>query len=238
MKESVAGPPAEYIQNLFGSISTRYDQANDVITMGLAHRWRKKLVKWSGVQAGQRVLDCATGTGDLALEFKRVVGESGEVVGSDFCQPMLDMAPQKALAQALKVEFLWGDVTQLQFPDHQFDVTSIAYGIRNVRDPILAITEMARVTRSKGLVMILETGEPRLPILGWAMRIYFRYIVPKLGGWVTGKKSAYEYLNQSSNKFPCRQDFVDILLATGVFSNVEFKTLMLGASYIYKATVK
>jgi len=101
------GPQKAEIQNLFTGIAPGYDLANDLITFGMARGWRKKLVRWSGVAAGQAVLDCACGTGDLALEFKRAVGSEGQVIGTDFCQEMLDQAPEKSQRLNLPVDFQW-----------------------------------------------------------------------------------------------------------------------------------
>ena len=232
------GPDAAFIKNLFSSISSTYDRTNDVITLGLARQWRRDLVHWSGVQSGNRVLDCATGTGDLALEFKRAVGHDGEVVGSDFCADMLAIAPRKSKQHMLPVKFELGDVLSLPYESNFFDVTSIAYGIRNVSDVRKAVHEMARVTRPGGSVMILETGEVNHPLLRRAVRLYFEKIVPRLGGWVSGQPGAYQYLQSSSGSFPSGEDFCDILRSSDCFSQVEYKSLLGGASFIYKAQVQ
>jgi demethylmenaquinone methyltransferase/2-methoxy-6-polyprenyl-1,4-benzoquinol methylase len=232
------GPQPEFVKDIFSSIAGTYDKANDVITMGLARDWRKKLVSWSGAKAGQKVLDCATGTGDLALDFKRVVGPTGSVLGTDFCKEMLDYAPAKAQAADLEIQFEVADAMNLQYESKTFDITSISYGIRNVQKPETALTEMARVTRTGGHVMILETGVTRVPLLKSAIGLYFRHIVPRLGGWVSGKRSAYEYLNRSSLAFPSGEAFCQMMRSTGVFDIVEYKSIMGGASFIYKGRVK
>lgn len=233
----VAGPNPEKIRTLFSSIAHGYDRANDVMTFGLARRWRKSLVKWSGAKSGTQVLDCATGTGDLALDFKKTVGPKGQVTGIDFCKEMLDIAPRRAQTAGLEIRFELADVLNLPFSDGQFDIASIAYGIRNVSDPIQALAEMARVCRPGGKVMILETGEGQIPGVRSAMNFYFQKIVPRLGGWVTGKPQAYEYLSESSLKFPSRQEFVKLMKATGSFAEVDCRSLMGGASYLYRGLV-
>lgn len=231
------GPEPEYIKNLFGEISGTYDKANDVITMGIARGWRKTLVNWSNASEGMRILDCATGTGDLAIEFKKAVGETGSVIGSDFCQGMLDKAPAKAKQAKADVLFELGDAMDLNYPDDEFDITSISYGVRNVADPVVALKEMARVTESNGYVMILETGETETPLLKSVVNLYFKYLVPRLGGLVSGNRGAYEYLQNSSSHFPSGEEFMGLMKSTGVFSDVQYKKLMGGASYIYKGTV-
>ncbi|MCB0406945.1 MAG: bifunctional demethylmenaquinone methyltransferase/2-methoxy-6-polyprenyl-1,4-benzoquinol methylase UbiE [Bdellovibrionales bacterium] len=235
--ETLSGPPAEDIQSLFQSISSGYDTANDVMTGGMARLWRKKLVQRSQAQPGDAILDCATGTGDLAIEFAKVVGSQGEVIGSDFCQGMLDKAPAKAEKNGLKIQFEIADATNLPYEDHRFDVVSIAYGIRNVSDPVKALSEMARVTKPGGRVMILETGDQQNPLLRKGFQFYFKYIVPRIGGLITGQKSAYEYLQKSSSKFPSQQNFIDLMNQTQSFSKCDFISLMGGASFIYRGVV-
>lgn len=236
--ENTHGKDPEFVKDLFGSIAGTYDRANDAITFGMARMWRKRIVAWSNARLGDNVLDCATGTGDLALSFKRAVGNEGRVVGSDFCPEMLELAPAKAKEAGLEVDFELGDVTDLKYEDNSFDITSIAYGIRNVSDPVKAIAEMARVTRPGGRVMILETGEARSPLVRTGIGLYFNHVVPRLGGLVSGKRSAYEYLNKSSGVFPCRDEFVNLMKKTGTFDLVEFQSLMGGASYSYRGWVR
>lgn len=227
-----------FIQALFRSISPTYDRANDVITLGMARLWRKSLVKWSDAKPDSRILDCATGTGDLAFEFQRHLGPQAEVIGTDFVEEMLVLARQKARILDLQTQFQWADATQLDFSDSHFNVTSIAYGIRNVYDTVKALSEMARVTKPGGKVLILETGDLKNPVLGPLIRLYFNKFVPALGGVVSGNRSAYEYLNQSSAQFPCGMDFLALMDATHRFKKLEFKSLMGGASFIYRGTVR
>ncbi len=232
------GPKPEEIRHLFASVAEGYDKANDAMTLGMAHLWRKKLVVWSGAKAGDRVLDCATGTGDLAIEFKKAVGPTGAVIGTDFCEEMLELAPPKAKKAGLDIEFRTADAMKLPFDDGAFDISSIGYGIRNVADPQLAIREMARVVKPGGRVMILETGDtPDSPLRGF-FDFYFRQVIPRVGGWVTGKRFAYEYLNKSSRGFPSRERFLDLMRSTDAFSACEYRVLLGGASFMYQGIVK
>lgn len=234
---STSGPDPEKIHNLFSSIAGGYDRANDLMTFGLAHSWRRTLVRQSKAQPGDHVLDCATGTGDLAIEFKKVVGQAGQVIGSDFCAGMLAHAPAKAKALNLDIKFEQADAMNLPYADASFDVVSIAYGIRNVADPVKALREMARVCKPGGRVMILETGDTHLPLISSAMKFYFKNVVPRIGGWVTGRPQAYDYLNKSSLSFPSRERFVQLMESTGSFRQVGYRSLMGGASFIYHAEV-
>ena len=231
-------PKTEFVKSLFSSISKNYDLANDLMTFGLARWWRRKLISWSEVQPGQKVLDCATGTGDLALSFQKKVSPKGSTIGVDFCQDMLDVAETKRPHSSKLPEFQWADITRLNFEDDHFDITSISYGIRNVENTIQGLKEMARVTRPNGFVMILETGDPSNSWIAPLLKLHFKLWVPLVGGLISGQKPAYEYLNQSSNRFPCGDDFVRLMESTDMFAKIEYKTLMGGASYLYKAQVK
>lgn len=231
-------PNPEIIRNMFSKVAANYDKANSVLSVGIHHLWRKKLVKYSGAHAGQKILDCATGTGDLAIEFKKIVGPQGEVTGTDFCAEMLIPAPVKASEQSLNIQFEQADVTQLQYPDNSFDVTSISFGIRNVSDPVKALREMARVTRPGGKVMVLEFGQVNIPVFGALYNFYSNNVLPKIGGWVTGQKEAYEYLQKSSAAFPCRENFLKLMQESNAFSQMEYISLTGGIAYIYKGTVR
>lgn len=231
-------PNPEIIRSMFAKVAANYDRGNSVLSMGIHHLWRKKLVKWSGAKAGQKVLDCATGTGDLAIEFKKAVGPQGKVTGTDFCAEMLIPAPAKAAERGLEITFEQADVTQLQYTDNLFDITSISFGIRNVSDPVKALKEMARVTRSGGTVMVLEFGQVQVPVFSSLYNFYSLHVLPKIGGLVTGQKDAYEYLQKSSAAFPCRDGFLDLMKESQAFSSFEYTSLTGGIAYIYKGVVK
>ncbi|HWU44179.1 MAG TPA: bifunctional demethylmenaquinone methyltransferase/2-methoxy-6-polyprenyl-1,4-benzoquinol methylase UbiE [Bdellovibrio sp.] len=229
-------PNPDIIRSMFSKVAANYDRGNNVLSMGVHHLWRKKLVKYSGAQPGDAVLDCATGTGDLAIEFKKVVGPQGSVIGTDFCAEMLIPAPAKARERGLEIKFEQADVTKLQYADKTFDITSISFGIRNVSDPVQALREMARVTKPGGHVMILEFGQVNIPVFGPLYNFYSQNILPKIGGMVTGQKDAYEYLQKSSAAFPCREEFLNLMKASNQFSKTEFIPLTGGIAYIYKGT--
>lgn len=232
------GPQPERIREMFSQVASGYDRANTVLSAGVHHLWRRKLVRWSGVSAGERVLDCATGTGDLAIEFKKAVGPSGSVVGTDFCEEMLIPAPAKASARGLEIRFETADVTKLPYADASFDIASISFGIRNVGDPAKGLSEMARVVRPGGRVMVLEFGQIDTPVIGPLYNWYSERVLPRIGGWVTGQRQAYEYLQRSSAAFPCREDFVALMKSTGAFASVEFAPVSFGIAYVYKGVVK
>ena len=224
------GPDPNRIRAMFASISTRYDRANTVLSGGVHHLWRRKAVRYSGAREGDAILDCATGTGDLAIAFRKVVGDRGRVVGTDFVPEMLEVARAKAPGIAFEV----ADVMHLPYDDATFDVASISFGIRNVADPGRGIAEMARVVRPGGRVIVLEFGQPRGRLFGALYDVYRRRILPRVGGAVTGERGAYEYLEESAGRFPCGDEFAALMQEAAAFTAVESVPLTFGIAYLYR----
>ncbi len=222
---------------MFASIARRYDHGNQVLSMGLHHGWRKSAVRLSGARTGEQVLDCATGTGDLAFEFQRAVGTEGRVVGIDFCAEMLEVARAKAACEGLTTRFEEADALRLPYPDASFDVASIAFGIRNVDDPGRGLAEMARVVRPGGSVTVLEFGQPGGAFFGPLYRFYSANILPRIGGWLTGERQAYEYFHRTSSAFPSGAAFLALMERTGRFSAVRARSLTGGIAHVYVGTV-
>ncbi len=237
--ENHTGPEAAKIRSMFAEIAPSYDRANDVLSAGIHHLWRKKLVRLSGGGPKSKVLDCATGTGDLAIQFKKTLGPESQVTGTDFCAEMLIPAPEKAQKAGFgDIKFSVADVTQLPFEDQQFDIASISFGIRNVNNPKKALEELARVTKPGGKVLVLEFGQIAIPGVREVYNFYSNHILPVVGGWVTGKQEAYEYLQKSSAQFPCRNDFISLMESTGKYHSCKFHSLSAGIAYIYEGKVK
>ena len=225
------------VRAMFASIAGRYDKGNQVLSFGLHHQWRKATVKASGAKEGDRVLDCATGTGDLAFEYQRAVGRQGRVLGTDFCAEMLDVARAKAGDLGAPIQFEEADTLALPYPDQSFDIASIAFGIRNVDDPARGVREMARVVRPGGVVAVLEFGQPGGPLFGPIYRFYSAHVIPWIGGWLTGKRYAYEYFHRTSSEFPAGPAFVAMMENTERFSSVRLRRLTMGIAYVYVGTV-
>ncbi|NBC27168.1 MAG: bifunctional demethylmenaquinone methyltransferase/2-methoxy-6-polyprenyl-1,4-benzoquinol methylase UbiE [Bacteroidetes bacterium] len=228
---------SEKVRSMFADIAGDYDKINSILSLGIHNAWRKKTVHMSGAKPGDKVLDCATGTGDLAFEFKETVGHKGAVVGTDFCKEMIELAPAKAEKKQLVVTFEVADAMDLPYDDNSFDVASIAFGIRNVDDPIRCLREMARVVRAGGRVVILEFGQP-----GGVMKVpyefYSRYVMPAVGGWISGNREAYTYLPETSAAFPAGTEFLDLMEQAGVFAEKKSESLTGGIAYVYVGTVQ
>lgn len=227
---------SEQVHAMFTDIAPKYDITNTVLSLGIHHIWRRATVRASGARQGMRVLDCATGTGDLALAFKQTVGPTGRVVGTDFNADMLSFAPAKARDRSLDVEFEVADAMDLPYADATFDVASISFGIRNVDDPVRALSEMARVVVPGGRVVILEFGQPR-GLVGLSYTFYSKYIIPVIGGMLTGNRKAYEYLPTTAAAFPCREAFLDMMRKTGRYTDVSYRELTGGIAFLYVGTV-
>ena len=222
---------------MFADIADDYDRVNTILSFGVHHGWRNKTVQLSGAALGDRVLDCATGTGDLAIEFKKAVGEDGYVLGTDFCKEMIEHAPQKAAEHKLQIEFEVADAMDLPYGDDEFTIASIAFGIRNVDDPVQALREMARVVQPGGRVVVLEFGQPK-GLLKYPYELYSQHIMPAVGGWLSGNREAYTYLPKTSAQFPAGDKFIHLMNEAGCFAKKSSKRLTGGIAYIYVGTVR
>ncbi|SMO56261.1 bifunctional demethylmenaquinone methyltransferase/2-methoxy-6-polyprenyl-1,4-benzoquinol methylase UbiE [Fodinibius sediminis] len=228
---------SEKVRSMFADIADDYDRVNSILSFGVHHAWRSRTVQLSGAREGDHVLDCATGTGDLALEFKEKVGEQGYVLGTDFCQEMIEHAPEKAQTNGLAVDFEVADAMNLPYENDRFDIASIAFGIRNVDDPVKALKEMGRVVKAGGKVVVLEFGQPK-GLLKYPYELYSQYIMPAVGGWISGNREAYTYLPRTSAEFPAGDKFVALMKESGVFGSQSYEKLTGGIAYIYVGTVR
>lgn len=223
---------SDKVRKMFADIADDYDRINSILSFGVHNAWRKKTVLESGAKAGDRVLDCATGTGDLALEFKKTVGHEGYVLGTDFCKEMIEFAPGKAEKEQLVVEFEVADAMNLPYDDNSFDIASIAFGIRNVDDPLVCLQEMGRVVKPGGRVVVLEFGQPE-GIMRMPYQIYSKHVMPAVGGWISGNKDAYTYLPETSAKFPAGEKFLELMDQSGSFNESRAVKLTGGIAFVY-----
>jgi demethylmenaquinone methyltransferase / 2-methoxy-6-polyprenyl-1,4-benzoquinol methylase len=199
------------VRAMFDRIASVYDVMNSVMTAGLHHRWRARAADLAAVGPGDRALDVATGTGDLAVELARRVGPDGEVVGSDFSEEMLTLARRKAPA----IAFEWGNALELPYEDGRFDAATVGFGARNFSDLERGLHEMARVVRRGGRVVVLEITTPQRPPLSTFFRVWFDRIVPLLGR-LTGETLAYSYLPSSVRRFPAPEGLAAAMTRAGL----------------------
>jgi len=215
---------------MFARIAPRYDRANRWLSMGVDQGWRRKAMAFCGVQAGERALDVCTGTGDVALALRK---RGADVVGGDFCAEMVHLAGRKEP----EGKWLVADTMALPFGDGAFDLATVAFGIRNVSDPVKGLREMGRVVRSGGRVLVLEFCKPRVPLVGGAYLFYFRNVLPRLGSWITGDRNgAYRYLPESVMAFPEREAFLSLMEQAGLV-RPRMKILSLGIAALYLGEV-
>ena len=221
---------SEEVKNMFASISAKYDLANDVLSLGIHRLWRKRACKLLGKIQGATLLDVATGTGDFACVLKNAVGPEGAVTGVDFVPEMIELAKGKYSSK--DIDFQVADAMSLPFEDESFDVVTISFGIRNVDDTSLALKEFLRVLKPSGRICVLEFGTPYLIGLKQLFIFYSKYLMPFIGGLVSGNRDAYEYLPETSANYPCRDEFIELLKEAG-FKDNKWTGLMGGIAYIY-----
>jgi demethylmenaquinone methyltransferase/2-methoxy-6-polyprenyl-1,4-benzoquinol methylase len=223
------------VKSMFDRIAGRYDLMNSVMSAGLHHRWRRRAADLARLTPGKSALDVCCGTGDLALELKRRVGDRGTVNGLDFSEPMLELARAKSGRRGVAVEYRQGNALSLPFEGANFDAVTVGFGIRNLVDLPGGIAEMVRVARPGGRVVILEITTPTHPPLSWFYSIWFDRLVP-LFGRVSGERDAYSYLPDSVRRFPPAPALAELMREAGL-ANVTYATLAGGIVAVHAGTV-
>jgi demethylmenaquinone methyltransferase/2-methoxy-6-polyprenyl-1,4-benzoquinol methylase len=221
---------------MFGRIAPRYDLANRVLSGGIDLYWRFKLVEAVRRARPRNVLDLATGSGDVVFALQRALPEGTQLLGMDFCQPMLDEAELKQAAHPSPrgmIRFQPGDGLALPLPDQAFDAVTIAFGLRNMADRAQCLSELRRVLRPGGTLFILEFSQ------AWALvrpfsDFHIRKVAPALAGWLTGDRAAYEYLGTSIEAFPGREKLSAEIRSAG-FSTVTAAAMTMGVVALHVA---
>jgi demethylmenaquinone methyltransferase/2-methoxy-6-polyprenyl-1,4-benzoquinol methylase len=218
---------------MFDRIAPRYDFVNRVLSLGLDQSWRRRAVRALQLGERPRVLDVATGTGDLAIAIARAC-PGAQVIGLDPSPRMLAIARAKLARRGLDVTLIEGDAQELPFKSCELDAATIAFGIRNVPDRARALRELARVVRPGGRIAVLELGEPRAGVMAHLARWHTRVVVPRLGALLSGARE-YRYLQTSVAAFPPADDFADVMRGAGL-DVVEIAPLTFGACTLFVAT--
>lgn len=223
----------ERVHNVFEKISDNYDKMNSVISFKLHTKWRKDTMKRMNVQKGKKALDVCCGTADWTIALAEAVGPSGEVVGLDFSQNMLNVGKQKVSEAKLdQVNLIHGNAMELPFPDHSFDYVTIGFGLRNVPDYLQVLKEMNRVLKPGGLAVCLETSQPTLIGYRQLYYFYFRFIMPLFGRVFAKSYSEYSWLQESARDFPGIKELAGLFKKAG-FKDVTYKPYSGGAAAVH-----
>ena len=224
----------EQITKMFDTISENYDGLNRVISLGIDIKWRKKVVQLVGKNNPKQILDIATGTGDLAIMMSEV--NPDKIIGLDISEGMLAVGKQKIAKANLsdKIEMVVGDSEEMPFDDASFDAITVSFGVRNFANLDKGITEIARVLKPTGVLVILETSNPTKFPFKQGYKFYTNFILPIIGKIFSKDKVAYSYLSESANSFPFGEAFNNILQKNG-FKHTEHKPVTFGVATIYIA---
>lgn len=224
------------VRGMFAEIAPRYDLVNRMLSGGIDVWWRHVTVRRAPPPPAGAILDVCTGTGDLALAYARAATPGVRIVASDFCRPMLDRGVEKARVAGKSVEWIEADAQALPFPDAEFDLVTVAFGLRNIADTARGLAEMSRVLKPGGRLAILEFSLPRNALVRGGYLWYFRRVLPFLGNAVARNRSdAYTYLNKSVEEFPSGERLATLVRAAG-FDTVEMIPLTFGIATLTLAT--
>lgn len=219
------------VKDMFNNISSKYDRINQVMTLNMDKNWRQIVYNLSMQDNPKKIIDIATGTGDIALCFAK---DDVEVIGIDNARQMLDIANQKK-SSSKNIQFQLEDAENMSFANDSFDVATVGFGVRNFEDLNKGLNEIKRILKPGKKLIILETAVPSFFLLRLGYLFYTKMVVPFLGKIIAGNQEAYNYLSNSAEQFPHGKDFKEILEMNG-FTDVTIIKLNLGIVNIYEAT--
>lgn len=223
----------EQVAEMFDRIAPAYDQINRVLSARIDVGWRKKAIRQLQKESPRYLLDVATGTGDMAIMAAKML-KPQRIEGIDISQNMLDFGVKKIEKEGLSkiIHLQKGDSETINFPDDSFDAIMVAFGVRNFADLEKGLGEMLRVLKPGGRLMVLEFSKPRRRAVKGLYNLYMSVVAPQVAKWFRQNKEAYQYLHESSNAFPDRQLFSDILKKVG-YTETGFQPLTFGICCIY-----
>jgi len=209
---------ASRVAGVFHSVADNYDLMNDVMSMGIHRLWKRFTIEMSGIRPGQRVLDIAGGTGDLAAKFSELVGDNGEVVLADINESMLQVGRERLVDRGIlkNITYVQANAEELPFPDNYFDCITIAFGLRNVTDKDAALRSMYRVLKPGGRVLVLEFSKPVVPGLGPVYDAYSFKLLPLMGKLIAKDDSSYRYLAESIRMHPGQEALLAMMRDAGL----------------------
>ena len=225
----------EKVKEVFHSVADRYDVMNDMMSLGVHRLWKKFLVNISRVRLGEKVLDVASGTGDLACQFAKRVGDEGQVILTDINESMLRVGKNRLLDKGIfsNVKYVIADAEQLPFPDNYFDCITIAFGLRNVTRKENALESMHRILKPGGRLLVMEFSQITMKALRPAYDRYSFDILPKLGELIAGDKESYQYLAESIRKHP-DQEALKTMMSDAGFDACDYHNLTAGIVAIHR----
>ncbi|MEL7255054.1 MAG: bifunctional demethylmenaquinone methyltransferase/2-methoxy-6-polyprenyl-1,4-benzoquinol methylase UbiE [Pseudomonadota bacterium] len=221
------------VRGVFGSVASKYDVMNDVMSVGIHRLWKDAMMDWLAPRAGQRLLDVAGGTGDIAFRFLKRAG-TGHATVLDLTEAMLVEGRQRAEAESMgdNLDWLVGDAMALPFADNTFDVYTISFGIRNVTRPQDALNEAFRVLKPGGRLMVLEFSQIPNDLMQKAYDLYSFNVIPEMGRVITGDRDSYQYLVESIRKFPDQETFLGMVREAG-FEQAKYRNLSMGIACLH-----
>ncbi len=226
------------VRAMFQSIAGKYDFLNHLLSLNIDRLWRRYTVRTVPPEPGVPILDCCTGTADLAIAYDRSANGQSPIIGTDFCHEMLAIGLQKVRRRDAEnhLTLVEGDAQQLPVPSNTFGIVTVAFGLRNIADTIRGLDEMIRVAREGGKVVILEFSRPRGPILGPLYLTFFKQILPRVGQFIMPNRfDAYSYLPESVLEFPDGEEMCHLLRSRGLVEVVEHR-LTFGIASLYVGT--
>ena len=223
------------VAGVFDSVASKYDLMNDMMSMGIHRLWKKFTLELSGVRKGNKVLDIAGGTGDLTMQFSRLVGEEGEVILADINASMLKVGRDRLLDKGYggNIRFVQANAEALPFPDNHFDVITIAFGLRNVTDKDKALKDMARILKPGGRLLVLEFSKPTNPLMSKAYDLYSFTALPLMGKLLAGDSDSYRYLAESIRMHPDQETLKEMMQNAGL-NEVEYHNMTSGVVALHR----
>jgi demethylmenaquinone methyltransferase/2-methoxy-6-polyprenyl-1,4-benzoquinol methylase len=233
-KEVPTEDKEKLVKGVFDSVASNYDLMNDVMSLGIHRLWKQYAIDIANVKKGDAILDLASGTGDLIKLYHKKIGNSGRIVSSDINEAMLDEGKRNLInSGVLGIEFVQANAEKLPFEDNSFDLVSIAFGLRNVTDKDKALSEMCRVLKPGGVLIVLEFSKTTNPVLEKIYDAYSFNLIPKFGSWFAGDEDSYQYLAESIRKHPDQETLKQMIIDAG-FDMCEYQNLTGGVVAVHK----